>query len=122
VVIVPTEAREESVVTPVYTTVPPVPNATEEASVPVKVRVLLAVSVLPLAIVSVPVVVVTVSPFTLVGVMAPRESVIAGVVVASATEPETPLAVVTETLVTVPAPPGTAWNVGKAPAPFEVST
>ncbi len=40
---------------------------------------------------------------TLVGVMAPRVSVIAGVVVAVATEPDTPLAVTTDTLVTVPA-------------------
>ena len=38
------------------------------------------------------------------GVIAPSVSVIAGVVVADATEPETPLAVVTETLVTVPDP------------------
>ena len=37
----------------VYATVPPVPNATELASVPVKVSVLLAVNVLPSAIVNV---------------------------------------------------------------------
>jgi hypothetical protein len=37
----------------VYTTVPPVPNATEEESVPVKVRVLLTVRVFPFAIVRV---------------------------------------------------------------------
>src|SRR3569623_990484 len=37
----------------VYKTVPPAPNATEEPSVPVNVRVLEAVSVLPSAIVSV---------------------------------------------------------------------
>ena len=37
----------------VYTTVPPVPKATELASVPVKVKVLLAVKVLPSAIVKV---------------------------------------------------------------------
>ena len=40
-----------------------------------------------------------------VGVMAPRVSEIAGVVVAVATVPDTPLAVVTETEVTVPDPP-----------------
>jgi len=39
------------------------------------------------------------------GVIAPSVSVMAGVVVAVATEPLTPLAVVTETLVTVPVPP-----------------
>jgi len=38
----------------------------------------------------------------LVGLIAPKVRVIAGVVVAVATDPETPLAVVTETLVTVP--------------------
>ena len=41
---------------------------------------------------------------TLVGVTAPRVSVIAGVVVGVATEPETPFAVTTLTLVTVPPP------------------
>jgi hypothetical protein len=40
-----------------------------------------------------------------VGLMAPRESVMAGVVVAVATVPETPFAVTTETEVTVPEPP-----------------
>ena len=44
------------------------------------------------------------TPLTLVGVMPSREREIAGVVVAVATEPETPFAVVTDTLVTVPAP------------------
>lgn len=39
------------------------------------------------------------------GVIAPSVSVIAGVVVAVATVPETPFAVVTETDVTEPAPP-----------------
>ena len=43
--------------------------------------------------------------FTLLGVMAPRVKVMAGVVVGSATEPDTPLAVTTDTLVTVPEPP-----------------
>jgi len=40
-----------------------------------------------------------------VGVMAPSDRVMAGVVVAVATEPETPLAVTTETVVTVPEEP-----------------
>ena len=40
--------------------------------------------------------------FTEVGVIAPKVSVIAGVVPAVATVPDTPLAVVTETVVTVP--------------------
>jgi hypothetical protein len=43
---------------------------------------------------------------TLDGVIAPSANVIAGVVVAVATLPDTPLAVVTETLVTDPLPPG----------------
>ena len=71
-------------------------------SVPAKVIELLKVAVLPLAIVSVPVEVVIVRPFTEVGVIAPNVSVIAGVVVGLATLPETPLAVTTETVVTVP--------------------
>gem|GEM_PF-6996220 len=41
---------------------------------------------------------------TLVGVMAPSVSVICGVVVASATDPEMPFAVTTDTLVTLPRP------------------
>lgn len=41
--------------------------------------------------------------FTLVGVIAPSVIVIAGVLVAVATDPDTPFAVVTETEVTVPA-------------------
>lgn len=45
-----------------------------------------------------------VMPFTLVGVMTPSVKLIAGVVVAVATVPLTPFAVVTETLVTVPLP------------------
>jgi hypothetical protein len=59
----------------------------------------------PLARVSVPVVEEIVAPFTEVGVIAPRVNVMAGVVVAVATEPDIPLAVTTETLVTVPEPP-----------------
>ena len=45
-----------------------------------------------------------VKPLTDVGVIAPRVNVIAGVVVLSATSPDTPLAVVTDTEVTVPEP------------------
>lgn len=81
---------------------PPVPNATLDPSVPVKVRVLLAVRTLELAIVKVPELEEMVKPLTVVGVMAPRIKVMAGVVVAVATVPETPLAVATETEVTVP--------------------
>ena len=58
----------------------------------------------PFASVNVPVVVLIVAPFTLVGVIAPKVNVIAGVVVAVATEPLTPFAVTTETEVTVPPP------------------
>lgn len=71
---------------------------------PEKVREFVTATVLALVIVNVPVEEVIVSPLTLVGVIAPRVSVIAGVVVAVATEPETPLAVVTDTDVTVPPP------------------
>ena len=46
-----------------------------------------------------------VTPFTVLGVIAPRERVIAGVVVAVATVPDIPLAEVTETEVTVPVLP-----------------
>ena len=51
---------------------------------------------------------------TLVGVIAPSVRVIAGVVVGSATVPDTPLAVVTETLVTVPLPAGPGGPAGPA--------
>jgi hypothetical protein len=91
---------------PLYKTVPPAPKATELPSVPVNVNVFETVSVLLLAIVNTPLlVVVTVNPFTVVGVMAPRTKVKAGVVVQVAHEAETPLAVTTEILVTVPDPP-----------------
>lgn len=43
--------------------------------------------------------------FTVIGVIFPRVSVIAGVEVAFATVPDTPLAVTTDTVVTVPVPP-----------------
>ena len=85
--------------------VPPPPMLRVEPSVPARVRVFDDVNVLPAAIFKVFVpFAVTVSPFTVVGVIAPRVRVIAGVVVAVATEPETPFAVVTDTLVTVPIP------------------
>lgn len=89
----------------VYATVPPVQNATELESVPVSVSVLLTVAVFPLATVKVPVLDVIVSPLTVVGVMAPNVNEIAGVVVAVATDQETPFAVVTDTDVTVPDQP-----------------
>jgi hypothetical protein len=47
----------------------------------------------------------TAAPLIEVGVIAPRVKVMAGVVVAVATVPDTPLAVTTETEVTVPVPP-----------------
>ena len=94
------------------TTVPLVDGkANDVESVPVKVSELLAVKVFPEAIVKVPVVVVMARPFTLDGVIAPRVSVMAGVVVAFATEPETPLAVTTDTVVTVPEPTGIEMSV-----------
>ena len=62
------------------------------------------VSVTPFGMVRVPVDVVIVSPFTVVGVIAPSVSEIAGVVVGVATVPDTPFAVVTDTLVTDPDP------------------
>jgi len=80
--------------------------------VPVKVKVAAnaptVISDALLGIVSVPVLVVIVRPLTVVGVIAPSVKVIAGVVVAVATLPDTPFAVTTETDVTVPelpAPP-----------------
>lgn len=54
--------------------------------------------------VNVPVPVVIVLPLTLVGVIAPSVNVIAGVDVGLATLPETPFAVTTLTLVTLPVP------------------
>jgi hypothetical protein len=61
----------------VYATVPPAPNATEEASVPVKVSVLLTVRVLPSAIVRVAEVIgaVIATLLMLVAVAAPRDGV-----------------------------------------------
>ena len=59
----------------VYVTVPPVPNATLDPSVPVNVKVLLAVNVFPLAIVSVPVVVLIVNPLILIAVAIPSAGV-----------------------------------------------
>jgi hypothetical protein len=62
---------------------------------------LFAVSVFPAPRVSVPVPVVMVFPFTDDGVIAPREMVNAGVAPPEEV-PDTPLAVATETAVTVP--------------------
>ena len=74
------------------------------AAVPVSstVNVLLVV---PPAIVNPTAAASNVRALTLVGVIAPRVSVMSGVVFGVATTPETPLAVATETLVTVPVPP-----------------
>jgi hypothetical protein len=52
---------------------------------------------------------------TLDGVIAPSVSVMAGVVVAFATLPDTPLAVVTDTVVTVPEPPPAAVQLSTLP-------
>lgn len=57
---------------------------------------------------------------TEVGVIAPRVNVIAGVVVGVATAPETPLAVVTDTLVTVPTVG--VLHIGANVVPCEVNT
>jgi hypothetical protein len=80
-----------------------------DVSVPARVRVLDTVRVLevvPPAIVNPVAAAVNVSPLTDVGVIAPSVRVIAGVLVAVATVPLTPLAVVTDTEVTDPPPPG----------------
>jgi len=85
--------------------VPPAPMFKVEASVPASVRVFDTVSVLevvPPAIVNPVAAAVNVSPFTVLGVIAPSVRVIAGVVPAVATDPEIPFAVVTDTVVTVP--------------------
>jgi len=90
----------------VYAAVPNVHQvqiANVELSVPVNVNVLSHFNVLPAAIFNVFVqLAVTINPFVVVGVIAHNVRVIAGVVVAVATLPLTPLAVVTDTLVTVP--------------------
>ena len=57
-----------------------------------------------LASVSVPAVEVTIKPLTEEGVIAPRENVACGVVVAFVTDADTPFAVATEKVVTVPVP------------------
>jgi hypothetical protein len=87
--------------------VPPEPIFNVDESVPESPRVLFTVSVLdvvPPASVNPVVNDARVSPLTVVGVTLPRVRLIAGVVVAVATVPETPLAVVTETEVTEPLP------------------
>jgi hypothetical protein len=65
------------------------------------------------------------TPLTLVGVIAPNVIVMAGVVVAFATLPDTPFAVVTDTLVTVPLPPSTdalmTYGLALVPAPESVT-
>jgi len=53
----------------------------------------------------------TITEFTDVGVIAPSVTLIAGVVVDVATVPDTPFAVVTDTLVTVPLPPAATKDV-----------
>ena len=75
---------------PEKTTVPPVPNATELASVPVKVKVLLAVRVFPSAIVSVEPVagVVSVTLLTVVAEATPSVGVTSVGLVAKTAEPE----------------------------------
>jgi len=99
------EASVRAIVADVEGNVITVPSVPEKVSVFVTARVFAFVSV------SVPVVVDIVNPFTLVGVIAPRVKVIAGVVVAVATLPDTPFAVVTDTDVTVPEPPPVAERV-----------
>jgi len=56
---------------------------------------------------------------TLVGVMAPKVKVMAGVDAGSATDPDTPLAVTTDTVVTVPAGDKLAicWEVTRTEVP-----
>jgi hypothetical protein len=83
------EANCESL-PPVYATVPPAPNATDEESVPVNVRVLLAVSVLPSAIVRVAEVAgaVKATLLILVAVATPRTGVTRVGVFANTREPE----------------------------------
>lgn len=121
VVIVPTETSEPKVVTVVATSVT-VPAGIVATVVLVAVRVneklplMIRAAEALFGIVRVPRVVVIIRPFTEVGVIAPRVRVMAAAVVGLATEPETPLAVVTATLVTVPDPPGRStkrrWVVG----------
>lgn len=74
---------------------------------PARVILSLTVRVLPSAMVNVDpeAGVVRVTLLTVVGVMAPKVRVIAGVVVGLATDPDTPLAVTTDKVVTVPVPP-----------------
>jgi len=67
--------------------VPPVPNATEEVSVPVKVKVLLTDNVLALVTVNVPVLVVIANPLILVAVATPSAGVVSDGLVSNTTEP-----------------------------------
>jgi hypothetical protein len=85
--------------------VPPVPIFSVEVSVPANVSVLLTVrvfEVVPPATVNPIAAAVRVRPLTLVGVIAPRVRLMAGVVVGVATVPETPAFGETDTIVTPP--------------------
>jgi hypothetical protein len=87
--------------------VPPDPMFSVDESAPAKVRVFDTVRVLevvPPATLNPVAFATKVKPFTVDGVMLPKDNVISGVVVAFETEPDTPLAVFIETEVTVPAP------------------
>ena len=93
-------------------------NVIVVASVPERVREFVKFRVFAAVPVKVYVPVVNVFPLTVVGVIAPRVIEMAGVVVAVATVPDTPFAVVTDTEVTVPEPPARStyslWDVGSA--------
>ena len=89
--------------------VPPDPIFNVDPSVPDRVNVFDMVSVfevVPPAIEKPLDKALKVNPLTEVGVIAPSVNVIAGVVVGSATVPEIPFAVTTETDVTLPGPDG----------------
>lgn len=72
----------------VYVTVPPVPKATEDASVPVKVKVLLTLRVLAFVMVKTPVELVIVRPLMLVAVATPKTGVTRVGVLAKTNDPE----------------------------------
>ena len=71
-----------------YATVPPEPNATELASVPLNVNVFCTLSVLPLVNVNVPVVADIVKPLTLVAEATPSVGVTSVGLVANTTAPD----------------------------------
>jgi len=85
--------------------VPPAPMLSVEPSVPVSVRVFDTLKTFAAVSVKVPVVVVIVRPRTVVGVIAQRTNVSAGVVVSFVMVADIPLAVTTDIVVTVPVPP-----------------